>query len=614
METFANRAILTTDIIYITEADGITRHKMKWSDVETFLETNIDTLADITSLALGTSASPLTCTTGTPLVSIYSTSSNTTSTNTEPFYFKSVMTGVNGYGGRAVFHAYTNVAMQTNLQAIRAYVEYGVAGYIKGNSAALNAEIKMPNADISSVGGAFNVLKLEYTAGGTTTKTAGGLNGNHSTWMRLNTSGDTDGDFDDNGFFAVVTGLTAGATHLLSANSQTLRIGIGTTTTKYLFLSGAEDSLDIGSCATGINFSGTITKGIDFSSVTPTFGTDNAFINIGNWTTGYNVTSQTQHFVPLQIHLDSNTSVAKDLACARFRVDTDAASTLTSLTTLQLRSSISHNVAAMAGINCSVNVDDAVTIQTGELVVGYFSLDGTGALTNAGSNESSAIVASVTNTGAAITNGVWIRTAASTEVTNGLQIINGGTMTNGIVIDSATTGITVTDATLLGVSVSIAALTAGDSYSGVRSVVNCANANNSYGASGYFDATLTGTQAGTFVYGLGSWINLSTYTTSGIKYICAQDNGVYQGADTGEIADARVVFGMRMESIITATDHLNFPFSINTDNSGITAIFDVNTTSDLGIITDAGADDGTLIPILRDNSGNMRYVKVYTTA
>jgi len=210
--------------------------------------------------------------------------------------------------------------------------------------------------------------------------------------------------------------------------------------------SAATTGIDIGSCTTGIDFTGTITDGINFANATPTFGSDNAFIGIGTWTTGYDVASQTEHFVPLQIHLDSNTSVAKDLACARFRVDTDAASTLTSLTTLQLRSSIAHNVAAMAGLNCSVNVDDAVTIQTGELVVGYFSLDGTGALTNAGSNESSALVASVTNTGSTITNGLWIRTAASTTVTNGLQILNGGTMTTGIVLSGTlSTGIDFTD-------------------------------------------------------------------------------------------------------------------------------------------------------------------------
>ena len=247
-ESFANRAISATDVIYVTDSDGEI-YKMKWSDVEIFTESNIDTLTDVTTITMGTSAAPLACTAGTPLVGIYSTSSNTSSTNTEPFYFKSVMTGVNGYGGRAVFHAYTNVAMQTNLQAIRAYVEYGDAGYIKGNSAALNAEIKMPNADISSVGGAFNVLKLEYTAGGTTTKTAGGLNGNHATWMKLNTSGDTDGDFDDNGYLAVITGLTAGASHLLSEHSRTLRVGIGTSI-KYLFLSDAEDSIEIGASST----------------------------------------------------------------------------------------------------------------------------------------------------------------------------------------------------------------------------------------------------------------------------------------------------------------------------------------------------------------------------
>jgi len=68
----------------------------------------------------GSSASPTSYTAGTPLISIYATSSNTTSTNAEPFYLKSVMTGIGGYGGRARFHSYTNVALGTNFMALKA--------------------------------------------------------------------------------------------------------------------------------------------------------------------------------------------------------------------------------------------------------------------------------------------------------------------------------------------------------------------------------------------------------------------------------------------------------------------------------------------------------------
>ena len=392
-----------------------------------------------TAIGIGTSAVPLVCTTGTPLVSIYSTSSNTTSTNTEPFYFKSVMTGVNGYGGRAVFHAYTNVAMQTNLQAIRAYVEYGVAGYIKGNSAALNAEIKMPNADISSVGGAFNVLKLEYTAGGTTTKTAGGLNGNHATWMRLNTSGDADGDFDDNGYFAVVTGLTAGASHLLSANSSTLRVGIGTTA-KYLFLSGAEDSIDIGACTKGINFSGTIgTAGIDFGSSTVTMAANrtNSFIRIGNYAATRApivISDLTQTFAPMQMHFDiqatgSGAQSFRPLWCWT-EVSTADQSDLSIygfMHYIELQKDISDAYGCLHQIVVSSDADASIAGRELHAVQGTLEVDTGKTITNSGSYAHTAINASLKGAGtfASGTYGIGSR-MEGTVTAGGMAILSAG--------------------------------------------------------------------------------------------------------------------------------------------------------------------------------------------
>jgi hypothetical protein len=53
---------------------------------------------------------------------------------------------------------------------------------------------------------------------------------------------------------------------------------------------------------------------------------------------------------------------------------------------------------------------------------------------------------------------------------------------------------------------------------------------------------------------------------------------------------------------------------LNTANNGITALFECMTASDLGTITNAGVDSGTLVPLFRDAGGNMRYVKLYTSA
>lgn len=44
--SFSNRDIATDDVIIITESDETTRHKMKWSDIEIFIEKNIDTIEE----------------------------------------------------------------------------------------------------------------------------------------------------------------------------------------------------------------------------------------------------------------------------------------------------------------------------------------------------------------------------------------------------------------------------------------------------------------------------------------------------------------------------------------------------------------------------------------
>jgi len=169
----------------------------------------------LSTFDLGTSGSPKSYTAGSPVFELYATSSNTTSTNAEPFYVKSVMTGVGGYGGRSTFHAYTNVALTTNFMGLKSYAEFGSSGAISGLAAGLCAEIKTPNADLG--GGNFYPLELEYVAGGTNTASA--ANAGRVGWMYMNNTGDADGDFDDNGVLFDIEGLTAGNTHLWSTGA-----------------------------------------------------------------------------------------------------------------------------------------------------------------------------------------------------------------------------------------------------------------------------------------------------------------------------------------------------------------------------------------------------------
>lgn len=221
-------------------------------------------LSGTDSIALGTSGSPLTLTASSPIFTLYSTTSNASTTNAEPFYVKSTLTGVGGYGGRSRFHTYSNVASGSNLMGLKSMLEFGDSGTGNGLSAGFCSELVMPNADTTSEGGAYCVLELEYVAGGSSLVTAGNLAVNHASFIRATNSGDADGDFDDNGFFFVLSGLNDATGHLLYNN--TLKVGVGTTTW-YMPLSSAQGSfttaypivtsyattaLTIGACVTGI--------------------------------------------------------------------------------------------------------------------------------------------------------------------------------------------------------------------------------------------------------------------------------------------------------------------------------------------------------------------------
>jgi hypothetical protein len=191
---------------------------------------------------------------------------------------------------------------------------------------------------------------------------------------------------------------------------------------------------------TGINFTGTaITKGINFASAVAAMSdADDAFISIGTWNDAVVVGTQTAHFVPIQVHLHSAVSAAYDIAAARFRVDTSAANTANALGCLQLRQAIAHNVASSAILNASVSVDGAVAVQTGSLLGGYFSIEGTGAITKAGSNDCTPLVAVNNNTGGGVDNVfIAMQNGNGTTVTEIVKVVAvHGTATVGLYIDA----------------------------------------------------------------------------------------------------------------------------------------------------------------------------------
>ncbi len=124
------------------------------------------------SIGFGSSASPMTVYSTTPVFSIYTTSADTSGSSVEPMYFKSTMTGIGGTGGRARFHMYTNVALGGWSNALKGYAEYGASGRTTGLGSAICAELVLSAGTTS---GTYAALEAELVAGTgakTGTKTA----------------------------------------------------------------------------------------------------------------------------------------------------------------------------------------------------------------------------------------------------------------------------------------------------------------------------------------------------------------------------------------------------------------------------------------------------------
>ncbi len=131
--------------------------------------------------------------------------------------------------------------------------------------------------------------------------------------------------------------------------------------------------------------------------------------------------------------------------------------------------------------------------------------------------------------------------------------------------------------------------------------------NNELGCAGYFESDISGTLAG-HVYGFGSWINFGTATVGGGQHIAAEDNGIY---GTATFTGSRVIFGLKMEAILTGTPSALCPFYLGTSNTAITALFDIASAPSIGA---ASASSGTItgkVPLYVDANGTVKYVAVY---
>lgn len=132
-----------------------------------------------------------------------------------------------------------NVRLGGYANALKAYVVCDESGSSQGVLSSANFEISMP-----STGGGEGV----YTCTEHEMVCPSGYNstGCIASFMYFNSAGDGEAEFDSTGyFFHIDTGISATAAKILSADSQTLRVGLGAnaSTARYLVMSQVENIL-----------------------------------------------------------------------------------------------------------------------------------------------------------------------------------------------------------------------------------------------------------------------------------------------------------------------------------------------------------------------------------
>jgi hypothetical protein len=178
----------------------------------------------------------------------------------------------------------------------------------------------------------------------------------------------------DIGIISLPVTVPQGGTGLATLTANTIYKGNGTSAIATTALS--DDGSKITSTE-GIAFSGAFTKGVDFASAAVTMSdADNCLLSYGTWNDEVDVGAHTAHFVPFQVHMHSTSASAFDIAAMRLRVDTDGDNTGAAVQVLQLRQSLSNDTASVGTMGAGLSVDAACNVDTGEVVVGGFSVAG----------------------------------------------------------------------------------------------------------------------------------------------------------------------------------------------------------------------------------------------
>lgn len=222
---------------------------------------------------------------------------------------------------------------------------------------------------------------------------------------------------------------------------------------------------------------------------------------------------------------------------------------------------------------------EVITSKTLTIASGAYCAGIHAELTGAGSVSNSGILA-----------GVYVDSSAATAVwPYGMYVANA---TIGYYCNLSAIGATGRMAQFYGTS---AAPNFGDGYGAVE-----------------VDLTTSGTIAG-HTAALSAWVNIPSGTTGAGNIIAAQSNGIYE-VNTVTMSACELIFGLRMSAVLGDTTGWATlaPFSINTSNQAITAIFDIASGPAIGYQagTPSSSANGT-IPFAVDNGGTILYIHTY---
>lgn len=512
-------------------------------------------------------------------------------------------------------------------------IDYSGGGSAHGMAAAVACEMIPPNSSLER--GSLYALDVVFGCGANSSWGSAGP----VAFMRFENWGTKD-YFSANAFLFHLMSETPAVGGLLSENSRTLRVRIGDTS-KYIYLSDTEDDLGAfvvdsadfasavaigvtlsGAMTTGIYFSNTVEKGIDFTDATLTQGWNNAFIRCGSGDgagANQHTVDVTDHYIPLQINIASTLGPTspREVCAAMFRVDAITADQgNSSCDVLALRAKIDKNVYAATCINASIEISDHISVPTATVQGIFVQMTGVGTITSPNDVNVLEVKYAQTSGGGGCNNvAQFYMIGTACTIDNIVDIAQGaGTVTNGLLIRGAmTTAINITSTCTTGISISGTLATT--TSRAINSSVSISGPAHGDGyAANEFQLNQTGTNGDSFS-AVGAWINIGVVTmATGGEKVSALNTGIFSEGAT--LTDAHLIFGMRMQAQIDSGgfDRL-CPFSLNTGFTVITALFDCGAGAEVSYAAGAGGMSTQLgsIPFMVDVAGTIYYIKLYDT-